>query len=81
MNFNSKIAKKGGLFWSTGPRMLTWHAYLTWRADVARGTTGGCDVALRPRGSPPMAHAWLTRVRVADTCSRTYHIYYIIYIL
>ena len=20
------------------------------RADVARGTTGGCDVALRPRG-------------------------------
>ena len=64
MNFYSKIAKKGGLFWSTGPRLLTWQAYLTWRVDVARGTTGGCNVALRPRGRAADGP------RVADTCAR-----------
>ena len=65
MNFYSKIAKKGGgLLWSTGPRLLTWHAYLTWRADVARGTTGGCDMALRPCGRAADGP------RVADTCAR-----------
>ena len=74
MNFYSKIEKKGGgYFGLQAPRMLTCHAYLMWRVDVARETTGGCDVA-----GPPMAHAWLTRVRRADTCARISYIDYII---
>ena len=40
--------------------------------DVAHGTTGGCDVALRPRGRATDGP------RVADTCARIYHIDYII---
>ena len=47
---------------------MTWQAYLTWRADVARGTTGGCDVALRPRGRAADGP------RVADTCARGRHV-------
>ena len=89
MNFYSKITKKGGLFWSTGPRMLTWHAYLTWRRAGAASWQGGEQTwrAGPPADAtwlwghvagPPMAHAWLTRVRMADTCARIYHIDYII---
>ena len=58
---------------------MSWRSELTGRrADVARGTTIGCDVALRPRGRAADGHAWLTRVRMADTCARIYHIDYII---
>ena len=39
---------------------------------MARGTTGRCDVALRPRGRAADGP------RVADTCGRIYHIDYII---
>ena len=49
---------------------MTWQAYLTWRADVARGTTGRCDVALRPRGRAADGP------RVADTWARIHYIDY-----
>ena len=56
------------------PDMATsWRSELIGRrADVARGTTGGCDVALRPRGRAADGP------HLADTCARIYHIDYII---
>ena len=63
MNFYSKIVKKRGLFWSTGPAKADVACVLTWQADVARGTTSGCDVALWPRGRAADGP------RVTDTCA------------
>ena len=60
MNFYSKITKRGVILVHRPPNAnvacvpdvaMSWRSELTGRrADVACGTTGGCDVALRPRG-------------------------------
>ena len=34
-------SQKRGVFWSTGPRLMTWQAYLTWRLTWCTGHTQG----------------------------------------
>ena len=51
-----------------------------WRgSDVARGTTGGCDVALRPRGraADGPRGAWVTRVHVSYILYNIHRLSYI----
>ena len=48
-----------------------------WRgSDVARGTTGGCDAALRPRGraADGPRGAWVTRVHASYTLYNMHNI-------
>ena len=75
MNFFVKNREKGGYFLSTGPRLMTWQAYLTWQAgprqpaDVARGTTAPLRRGTEATWAGPRV-APRGGARVALTCGR-----------